>query len=127
MENKTNNISHLVFDVCSPGEIAEDNCELKVFNIYKDGEYIGQLEASSEEDAIDQAYSGAFGFVYSDNFFEAEEETNGLIDDYVVADDEDEEDYDEYESLYSNGYGFMSMHKHSQPMKHFKNNKRGDK
>ena len=54
--------------------ITEDLTEkkLKLYDIFDDGEYIGQLEAADEEDAVNQCYNGAFGKSSSDNLFTAE-------------------------------------------------------
>ena len=46
--------------------------KLKLYDIFDDGEYIGQLEAADEEDAVNQCYNGAFGKSSSDNLFTAE-------------------------------------------------------
>lgn len=67
--------------------------ELRLYDIFRDGEYIGQLKAYSEDDAIEQCYSDAFGFAYSDDMFTAE-----------LAEDEDlleyfDEDSEEAENL----------------------------
>ncbi len=91
MENKTNNISHLVNDVVTPGEIADASWASSIDNLVEDldEELLAWDEFSFNEDEDD-----------SD-----EEET---YEEY----EEDDEEYDdsEYSSLYSGGYGFVSMH-----------------
>lgn len=63
------------------------NESLNTYYIYKDGEHIGEVEASSEEEAINKCYNGHFGLASSDDMFEAE-----------LADDLDEDFDDEDDS-----------------------------
>jgi len=42
------------------------------YDIFDDGQQIGQIEAADEEDAVNQCYNGAFGRSSSDNLFTAE-------------------------------------------------------
>ena len=57
------------------------------------------------------------------------DKTNLIWEDVILPGEIIEDDYDyyedEYEDLYSQGYGFVSMHKRSQPTRHLKN-KKGD-
>jgi hypothetical protein len=104
MENKTNKISHLVNDVVTPGEIAD----------------------ASWASALDEELS-AWDELFSDDDILAAAALSEFEEEYDDLDEEETYDeYDEYESLYSKGYGFISMHKHSQPTRNFKH-KRGDK
>jgi hypothetical protein len=64
-----------VCEKCAKDSLTEDT-EKRLYAIYNDGDYIGDLEAESEKDAISKCYSGAFGFASSDDMFDAE-----LIDD----------------------------------------------
>lgn len=60
-----------VCEKCAKDSLTEDT-EKRLYAIYNDGYYIGDLEAESEEDAISKCYSGAFGFASSDDMFDAE-------------------------------------------------------
>ena len=51
----------------------------QLYDIFKDGDYIGQLWAFDEDDAVNQCYNGAFGLASSDYMFEAE-----LIEDDLI-------------------------------------------
>lgn len=66
-----------VCEKCAKDSLTEDT-EKRLYAIYNDGYYIGDLEAESEKDAISKCYNGAFGFASSDDMFDAE-----LIDDEV--------------------------------------------
>ena len=50
----------------------EEESSVGIYAIYNDGDYIGTLEAKSEDDAVDKCYNGAFGMSTSDDMFTAE-------------------------------------------------------
>lgn len=53
-------------------EKTEEKTVYSTYAIYKNGEYIGDLEAATEKDAISKCFNGAFGFANSDDMFEAD-------------------------------------------------------